>query len=826
MNDQWVPSPPSPPPTWTPNPLPPSNVWNDTEACSAPSGPSIVDGIVITGVPATVSSLYWQVNLNDGSSPPNFQINHLDGKGAVLDAALQISGVDLSATFAGPVYLARDPVEPMEAVTLEYLEAHGAGVPEVPDNQTYGRTEGAWNLVVPAAGGTFTGPTNLSAGGAVTSGALLFAGNAVCSVPTVAQLQIGDGSAGQVPTADGNGNLTWTTPTTGGPYLPLSGGTVTGSLTVNQVLTVQGSNSLVLNAPNGQQRAILGQTSTLTRWQLMLGDGTSEGLNNTGSNFSLTAYATAGGFLGNWLTIARADGSTTFNGSGVTIAGGLAVNGLLAVNSVGNLYVPGGSPGQVLSTNGSGILSWANQSGGIPDAPSNGTQYGRQSGAWTPISVSGGPPVTISDTAPSGVVSGDLWWDSVGGQLYVYFTDANSSQWVAAVNFSGGASAAPSNTAPLINGTAAAGTSVAWSRGDHVHPTDTSRAPLASPALTGVPTAPTAAASTSTTQLATTAFVHAQPVAMNDNRIINGDMRIDQRNGGVGGTAVGYTVDRWMYVASQTGKGNWGQGAPAVGFGAYLGFTSTSAYASVAADYFEFFQPIEADMVSDFQWGTVNAQPVTLSFWASASLTGIYSGTIQNYAGTRTYPFSYSIPTANTWVKIVIPIPGDTGGAWVMTGNAGSMYVAFDLGSGSSRRGPAGAWASASYIGVTGSVSVVGTNGAGFTVTGVKLEIGSVATPYNRQSLAKSLADCQRYYQVVGPLYSFGYNTTSVNFMCSYAVQTMRAAPTITLAGTSYSNCSGANSQNITTNSFNVYATVTATGSAYFNASCLLSAEL
>jgi hypothetical protein len=409
MNDQWTPGPPSKPPQWTVNPLPPSNAWSDTEACAAESGPAIVEGITITGVPATVSSFYWQVSLNDGSAPPNFQINHLDGAGNVLDAAVEISGADLTATFAGPVMLARDPVEPMEAVTLEYLEAHGAGVPEVPDNQTYGRTEGAWNLVVPMSGGTFTGPTNLGAGGAVTSGALQFFGSAVLSLPTVAQLQIGGGSLGQVPATDGNGNLSWVTPVTGGPYLPLSGGTVSGNLTVTGIMTVNGPNSMVLNAAPGNQRAILGQSSGLTRWQLQLGDQTAEGAGNAGSNFSLSAYALTGTPLGTWLTIARADGSTVFNGSGVTIQGGLAVNGLLALASPNNLAIYGGTAGQFLSTNGSGVLSWASAAGG-------------------------GASITVSDTPPSAPSVGALWWDSVGGQLYVWYADANSSQWVIAVN--------------------------------------------------------------------------------------------------------------------------------------------------------------------------------------------------------------------------------------------------------------------------------------------------------------------------------------------------------------------------------------------------------
>ena len=162
-----------------------------------------------------------------------------------------------------------------------------------------------------------------------------------------------------------------------------------------------------------------------------------------------------------------------------------------------------------------------------------------------------------------------------------------------------------------------------------------------------------------------------------------------------------------------------------------------------------FAQPIEADAVSDLQWGTAGAQPATLSFWADSSLTGTFSGAIRNAAGTRTYAFTYSIPVASTWTKIAITIPGDTAGTWVMSGNAAALTLDFDLGSGVNFRGAANAWASAGYIGVTGTQSVLSVNGAVLAVTGVKLEIGNVATPYNRQSLAKSMADCQRYYQFV-----------------------------------------------------------------------------
>jgi hypothetical protein len=713
LNDQWIPGPPAKPPTWAPNPLPPSNDWDQTEGCSTTGGPSIVDGIVITGVPATVNSLYWQVSLNDGSSPPNFQINQLDGKGAFVSTAAEISSSTI--TFDYPVLLSRDPVEPMEAVTLEYLEAHGAGVEEPPDNQTYGRTLGAWNLVVPASGGGYTGAVTLGAGGSVTSGALTFYGSALVYLPTVAQLQIGGGSLGQVPATDGNGNLSWVTPVTGGPYLPIAGGTVTGSLTVNGVTTVQGPNSLVLNAPVNNARAILCSASNVMRWVLNLGDQTAEGLNNVGANFSLQAYSTTGVLLGTWLTIARADGSTVFNGSGVTIQGGLAVNGLLALASPNNLAIYGGTPGQFLSTNGSGILSWASAAGG-------------------------GASITVSDTPPSAPSVGALWWDSVGGQLYVWYADPNTSQWVPASN---SASLPPPASTTVLGSVKVDGTSIK-----------------------------AAADGTISTVL----------VPMGDNRIINGDMRINQR--GITNSAVlGYTVDRWAYLASQPAKGNWGtagSGVPAFPYALLLG--STSSYASLATDYFVFQQYIEADMVSDFAWGTASAQPVTLSFWASCGLAGTFSGSVQNTNGTRSYPFTYMLPVG-TWTKIAITIPGDTAGTWTLNGNGRGLAITFDLGCGANSRGPAGAWAASNYLGATGSVSIVANNGANFAFTGVKLEIGSVATPYNRQSLAKSMADCQRYYQTgnFGLQGNAAATSTTVGYEQTLAV-VMRATPTMVVA--------------------------------------------
>jgi len=276
------------------------------------------------------------------------------------------------------------------------------------------------------------------------------------------------------------------------------------------------------------------------------------------------------------------------------------------------------------------------------------------------------------------------------------------------------------------------------------------------------------------------------------NRIINGAMLIDQRNAGasVTPTDAQFTLDRWRFFLSQASKltmqQNQGSVTPPAGFAKYLGITSSSAYTVGSSERFSLMTSFESSNVSDFAWGTASASPVTLSFWARSSLTGTFGGAVRNWAYTYSYPFSYTISSANTWTYITVSITAPPAGTWVMDGsNGGAIEVLFNLGAGATSSGTAGAWASANYTSATGATSVVGTSGATWYVTGVQLESGTVPTSFELRSYSKELMMCQRYYELTG----FGniaiFESGSTYVMNLVYKVTKRAQPSIGLYWTS-----------------------------------------
>lgn len=272
------------------------------------------------------------------------------------------------------------------------------------------------------------------------------------------------------------------------------------------------------------------------------------------------------------------------------------------------------------------------------------------------------------------------------------------------------------------------------------------------------------------------------------NRIINGDMRIDQRNAGAAQASTTYGLDRWYQ--------EWATTAVTLSFqqvtDAPTTFTNSlkvtvstgnASFTNSAAIY----QVIEGFNCSDFNFGTASARPVTISFWVKSTITGSFGGVLRNGDFAQVYPFAYTISAANTWEYKTVTVPGSTTGTWSKD-NTGGLWLFFGLGAVAGRKAAANAWAASSARQPTGTVDLIATTGATWQVAGVQLEVGSVATEFERRSYGTELALCQRYFETCNgePLNSTssGFTVASGNatstIYLGWRFQTIkRATPTL-----------------------------------------------
>jgi hypothetical protein len=291
------------------------------------------------------------------------------------------------------------------------------------------------------------------------------------------------------------------------------------------------------------------------------------------------------------------------------------------------------------------------------------------------------------------------------------------------------------------------------------------------------------------------------------NRIINGAMVIDQRNAGAVYTMTGalnaYILDRWKFWSN----GGGGTGAvytvqqsstAPTGFSNSSVITVTGTSTISGTVYNAFAQVIEGYNVADLNWGATaasagqTAKSVTLSFWVRSSLTGTFGGALSNSAQDRSYPFTYTISSANTWEQKTITVAGDTSGTWLTTNGIG-LYIFWSLGIGASYSGTAGAWAGTTYLSATGTTSLVATNGATLYITGVQLEAGTTASPFEYRQYGTELLLCQRYCENIiasgtnPPLWSIQAGASN-NARGGYFYKVQkRTSPSFTnLIGTSY----------------------------------------
>jgi hypothetical protein len=281
---------------------------------------------------------------------------------------------------------------------------------------------------------------------------------------------------------------------------------------------------------------------------------------------------------------------------------------------------------------------------------------------------------------------------------------------------------------------------------------------------------------------------------------INGSMDVDQVNAGALVSAVnGYATDGWQVLKSGTMVLAAQQVADAPpGLTNSLKVTVTTAEASLGAAEYAFIRtPIEGYRISRLAFGTASAQSVSVGFWTKAHRTGAYSGSIQNSAVSRSYPFTFTQAVADTWQFNTVTVPGDVTGAWLGTNGVG-LNLNIALACGTTFAGTAATWAATAYVAVTGTTNGVAATSDVFQVTGLIVLPGIELPSSSRAALIMRSFDqewlaCLRYYEkscdygtaplsasnVAGSVWGVATSTTTIVTSIIFKVP-KRAGPTLT----------------------------------------------
>ena len=271
------------------------------------------------------------------------------------------------------------------------------------------------------------------------------------------------------------------------------------------------------------------------------------------------------------------------------------------------------------------------------------------------------------------------------------------------------------------------------------------------------------------------------------NLIINGDMRVNQR--GRTYTATGYTLDRFNCF-----KGNFDQLVIAVtkdtdnpsgnGFSHSLKLAVTTAETgTLASDELLYLDHrFEGQNLAHLCYGTSSAKSLTLSFWVKSPLAGKHSVLFYSNNSTRSNLQSYTVSSANTWEKKTITIAGDQTGAFAHD-NSAQMILFFPLAGGDNFHGTPhtgwGAYSATDDFMFSDQVNLAGQTG-NFYLTGIQLEVGTVATDFEHRPFAEELQICQRYYQQTDGIKFFNYGGAG-QLHCTYDHPVpMRQTPTCT----------------------------------------------
>ena len=309
------------------------------------------------------------------------------------------------------------------------------------------------------------------------------------------------------------------------------------------------------------------------------------------------------------------------------------------------------------------------------------------------------------------------------------------------------------------------------------------------------------------TTVNTTNIINSTPLS-NRNMIINGAMEVDQRNEGSAvtsspGNTLNFAADRNHFYNYNSGELTATlqrvADAPS-GTGLYnsnkvtITTPESTGGTPAADDRFSMQHRIEGRNINRLALGTAGAKDFVISFYVKASIAGDYGLALINNSGSRSYCMLY--PATTSWSRVVCKVPGDTGGTW-QAGTSSGMELKFGLYNGSNRTGAnqgitgTGSWqASNAPQGTTGQTQLGGTNGATWQITGLQMEVGSEATPFEHRQFGEEMLLCQRYYRAIYRRGSSGdsnisigglaslYTSTSIYIDLTFPVK-MRTAPTV-----------------------------------------------
>ena len=318
------------------------------------------------------------------------------------------------------------------------------------------------------------------------------------------------------------------------------------------------------------------------------------------------------------------------------------------------------------------------------------------------------------------------------------------------------------------------------------------------------------------------------------NIVINGGMQISQRATSATGVGSGFaypTLDRYKIVPSTSGRATMSQSTDAPdGFANSLKLECTTADTSIAAgEYFNIRQSLEGQDVQQLKKGTSSAEKITVSFYVKGNASATYLLELSDQDNTRYNGQTFAVTTS--WNRIVLTYNGDTSGV-LDNDNARSLDLNFWLHGGSTYTGgtfTSNTWHGTDNQRLASITSFFDSTDREFFITGLQMEVGEQATPFEHRSYGEELNICRRYYHELSGgsnanrLYTYNYNASYKAFLFYFPVE-MRAAPTVAMSNSGGSNGTAGT---LTKNSmFRYIAGGVTVGTAYFLYDFSFDAEL